>query len=197
LKSHHLLIKEEPNIEVSSNNFSALLRVVLKNKESTIELLKDLTKLDIIDFEFDDLKNMGDSSGYDFSTIKLKAYLENNEIEIYVKMIRKDRIKESIFCYWSLLYDEKFKDYEKSEFTSIISKVRITEKESEKYKHSVLLEILENRWGILECGTTIHLVKFQKYLSDETIKKANLIKEWEKYVKHDNEDVLFLGVINK
>ena len=82
----------------------------------TIDLLKDLTKLDIQHFEFEDLKNMDDLSGYDFPVIKLKVIINDNyhiniknEKEIYIRMIRKDRIKESIFCYWSLLYDEKFK----------------------------------------------------------------------------------------
>ncbi len=188
----------------------------------TIELFKDLTKLNIQDIEFEDLKNMGDSSGYDFSIIKLKATLiatdsknskktdekesikiesegnknNNGQTDIYVKMIRKDRIKESIFCYWSLLYDEMFKHHEESEFTSIINKVRITETESEEYKHSVLLEIKENKWGILEYGSTIHLVKFEKYLNDATIKKAKIISEWKKYIEEGNQDVLFIGVVN-
>lgn len=140
---------------------------------------------------------MEDLSGYDFPIIKLKIFLENDEkTDVYIKMIRKDRIKESIFCYWSLLYDEKFKDYEESEFTSVINKVRITETESEEYKHSVLLEIKENRWGILKYGTTIHLVKFAKYLNDKTIKKSKIINRWKDYIEEDNQDVLFIGIVN-
>ncbi len=165
----------------------------------TIDLLKDLTKLDIIDFEFEDLKNMGDLSGYDFSIIKLEADFANKvlpgekeKIELYVKMIRKDKIKESIFCYWSLLYDEKFKGYKESEFTSIINKVRITEKDSEKYKHSVLLEIQENKWEILKSGSTIHLVKLAKYLTNESTQHINSIKKWKEYIADDNQDVLFI-----
>ena len=184
----------------------------------TVDLLKDLTKLDITDFEFDDLKNMEYLSGYDFSIIKLKIFLNtlaqkdstitieksdenktysNSQTDLYIKIIRKDRIKESIFCYWSLLYDEKFKNYEESEFTSVINKVRITETESKEYKHSVLLEIKDNKWGILEHGTTIHLVKFEKYLNDETIKKSKLISDWKKYIEEGSQDVLFIGVVNK
>jgi len=163
----------------------------------TVDLLKNVTKLEIIDFEFEDLKNMGDSSGYDFAIIKLKVLTTNQEAKVYIKMIRKDKIKESIFCYWSLLYDEMFKNFEESEFTSVINKVRITETENEKYKHSVLLEIKENKWGILECGSTIHLVKFQKYLNDNTIKKSNSINEWKKYIEDDSQDVLFIGIVKE
>ncbi len=169
----------------------------------TIDLLKDLTGLNISDFEFDDLKNMGVFTGYDFSIIKLKVLIENidrfktkKQTDLYIKMIRKDRIKESIFCYWSLLYDEKFKDYNESDFTSIINKVRITETENETYKHSVLLEIKENKWGILEYGSTIHLVKLAKYLNDKAINKSNLTNKWKDYIKKDNQDVLFIGIIN-
>lgn len=170
-----------------------------------MELLKELTKLTITDFQFESLKNMGDLSGYDFSIIKLTVFLENvnsednkeTKTDVYIKMIRKDKIKESIFCYWSLLYEEKFKDYEESEFTSVVSKVRITETESEKYKHSVLLEIKENKWGILEYGSNIHLVKLAQYLNDKTITKPELLTKWKKYIEEDNQDVLFIGIVNK
>lgn len=193
------MIKEEQAIKIDSNNFSALLRVILKNKQMTLSLLKDLTKLDIKDFEFEDLKNMENSSGYDFSIINIKAVIGNqksNSTDLYIKMIRKDKIKESIFCYWNLLYDANFKNYEESEFSSVINKVRITETESEDYKHSVLLEIKENKWEILEYGSTIHLVKLEKYLNDETIRKTKLTKEWKKYIEEGNQDVLFIGVVN-
>ena len=59
----------------------------------------------------------------------------DGEKDLYIKMIRKDRIKESIFCYWNLLYDQMFKNYEESEFTSVINKVSIKETENEEYKH--------------------------------------------------------------
>ena len=143
---------------------------------------------------------MQDSTGYDFSAIKLKVMVNNQkskeEVDLFIKLVKKDKIKESIFCYWSLLYDELFKHYDVSEFTSVINKVRITETESEEYKHSVLLQIKENKWGVLECGSTIHLVKFAKYLQDNSIKKSNFINEWKKYVEDENEDVLFIGVVN-
>ena len=169
----------------------------------TIYLLKDLTKLDIQHFEFEDLKNMDDLSGYDFPVIKLKVIINDNyhiniknEKEIYIRMIRKDRIKESIFCYWSLLYNEKFKDYEESEFTSVINKVKITEIDNQDYKHTVLLEINDNKWEVLERGSTIQLVKFVKFLNNDEIKKSELTNEWSKFIDSEDQDVLFIGVIN-
>lgn len=175
----------------------------------TIDLLNDVTKLKITDFEFEDLNNMDTTTGYDFTAIKLRVTIDitnlggadicdNNNItkHFFIKMIRKDRIKESIFCYWNLLYDEMFKRYEESEFTNIINKVRITEMESEQYKHSVLLQIKENKWGILENGSTIHLIKFTKYIDDRLSEEYTFAKEWKKYIEQENEDVLFIGIIN-
>lgn len=171
----------------------------------TVDLLKDLTQLNIQHIEFEDLKNMDTSSGYDFPVIKLKVIINDNskeksnienEKEIYIRMIKKDRIKESIFCYWSLLYEEKFKDFEESEFTSVINKVKITEMENKEYKHTVLLEINDNKWEVLEAGSTIQLVKFTKFLNNSAIEKSELTNEWSKFIDTENQDVLFIGVIN-
>jgi hypothetical protein len=130
-----------------------------------IDLLKEITKLDIKDFEYTNLKNMETLEEYKFSMLKLEVILKDKtKLDLYIKLIRKDKIKESIFCYWCLLYNEKFKEYKESEFTTIINKVKIIETESEECKHTVFLNIKENKWGILEYVSDIHLVKLRMYL---------------------------------
>ena len=162
----------------------------------TIDLLKEITKLDIKDYEFKKLKNMETIEEYAFSMLKLEVILnDKTKQDIYIKLIRKDRIKESIFCYWCLLYDEKFKEYKESEFTTIINKVKIIETESEECKHTVSLNIKENKWGILEYGSDIHLVKLRKYLEEET-NNTNVLK-WKKYLSDDSSDVLFVATVKK
>lgn len=167
-----------------------------ENKRMTTDLLKEITKLDIIDFEFELLKNMENIEEYAFSMVKLEATLKDKtKQDVYIKLIRKDRIKESIFCYWCILYDEKFKGYQESEFTTIINKVRIIETESQECKHTVSLNIKENKWGILEYGSDIHLVKFRKYLEEET-KNPNVLK-WKRYLTDDSSDVLFVATVKE
>lgn len=162
----------------------------------TIDLLKEITKLNIMDFEFEKLNTMKTIEEYAFSIVKLVVTLKDKtKQDVYIKLIRKDKIKESIFCYWCLLYDEKFKEYEESEFTSIINKVRIVETESEECKHTVSLNIKDNKWGILEYGSNIHLVKFKKYLDEET--KNPYILKWKKYLSEDCSDVLFVATVKK
>ena len=162
----------------------------------TIDLLKEITKLDIMDFEFKSLKNMETLEEYAFSMLKLEAILKDKtKQDVYIKLIRKDRIKESIFCYWCLLYDEKFKSYQESEFTTIINKVRIIEKESEENKHTLSLNIKENKLGVLEYGSDIHLVKLRKYLEEET-ENPNVLK-WKRYLQDYNSDVLFVATVKE
>ncbi len=189
------------NIKISSDNCNTLLKVILmpKNKEITINLLNEISKLDIIDFEYEQLKYMKTIAEYQFTMIKIKVILKDQtNADIYLKLIPKDRIKESIFCYWCILYDEKFKEYEDSEFSSIVSKVKIIESESEKNNHSVLLSINENKWGVLERGSIIHLVKFEKYIKEFEVEQnnnKNNITDWKRYITNGSQDILFMGIV--
>lgn len=167
-----------------------------QNKQMTIELLKKVTKLEIEDFEFERLKTMENIEEYRFSIIKLKAMLKGGSTkEIYLKLVRKTRIKESIFCYWCLLYDDKFKNKEEKEYSKVTNYVKIVERGSEEYKHTVSLNIEHNEWGILEYGSDIHLVKFKKFLDQEA--ENTCIQRWNRYLPDDSEDVLFVGIVNK
>ena len=166
-----------------------------QNKQMTIDLLKKVTKLDVKNFEFKRLIDMQNVEEYAFSMIKLEIILKNEtKQDVYIKLIKKDKIKESIFCYWCLLYDEKFKEYQESEFTTIIDKVRIIETESEECKHTVSLNIKENKWGILEYGSDIHLIKFRKYL--EATKNPSILR-WKRYLADDSSDVLFVATVKQ
>lgn len=161
----------------------------------TIDLLKEITKLEIKDFEFTKLKNMETIEEYKFSMLKLEVILKDKtKQDVYIKLIRKDKIKESIFCYWCLLYDEKFKEYKESEFTTIINNVKIIERESEECKHTLLLNIKENKWGLLEYGSEIHLVKLKKYI--EEAKNLNILK-WKRYFEDNSSDVLFVATVKQ
>ena len=78
------------------------------------------------------LKNM---SEYNFEVFKLKVVLQSKEeIEMYLKLVKKTKIKESVFCYWCLLYEEEIlnnqKDIKPNNYTN---KVLISELEKKKY----------------------------------------------------------------
>ena len=188
--------KGETNIKISSTNCETLSRVILmdQNKQMTIELLKKVAKLDIEDFVFKRLKTMENIEEYKFSIIILKVILrDGTSRDVYMKLVRKNRIKESIFCYWCLLYDEKFKGNQEKQYTTITNSVKIIERESEACKNTVSLNVEENQWGVLKYGSDIHLVKFQKFLEQE--KENDVISRWKNYLLDDSQDVLFVGIV--
>ena len=48
------------------------------------------------------------------------------EIEMYLRMVKRSKIKESIFCYWCTIYEEELlKTKEREEVEPIINKVLI------------------------------------------------------------------------
>ena len=65
-------------------------------------------KLDIKEIKYDKNVQLSNITEYEFELIKVKAILETKEeIEMYLKLIKSTRVKESIFCYWCTIYEEE------------------------------------------------------------------------------------------
>lgn len=119
------------------------------------------------------LKNM---SEYNFEVFKLKVVLQSKEeIEMYLKLVKKTKIKESVFCYWCLLYEEEIlnnqKDIKPNNYTN---KVLISELEKKKYYQSIFLKINNNISKLIESGTEINFVDVKKYIIEKKLEKEYL-----------------------
>ena len=119
------------------------------------------------------LKNM---SEYNFEVFKLKVVLQSKEeIEMYLKLVKKTKIKESVFCYWCLLYEEEIlnnqKDIKPNNYTN---KVLISELEKKKYYQSIFLKIDNNISKLIENGTEINFVDVKKYIIEKKLEKEYL-----------------------
>lgn len=119
------------------------------------------------------LKNM---SEYNFEVFKLKVVLQSKEeIEMYLKLVKKTKIKESVFCYWCLLYEEEIlnnqKDIKPNNYTN---KVLISELEKKKYYQSIFLKIDNNISKLNESGTEINFVDVKKYIIEKKLEKEYL-----------------------
>ena len=160
------------------------------------DLISEVLGLKVKDTKFDSIKKFETISEYEFALIKAICNLDMEEnIEIYFKVIKKDRIKESLFCYWCALYEENFQECEEnSNMATIINNVVISEVGMERYKNSVFLEIKNNSMDILKYGTEVHFIDFIKYIEKHK-NKDNKLEDWIKYIDKDNEDILMLGVV--
>ena len=134
-------------------------------------------------------------SEYEFELVKVNAILQTDEeVEMYLKMIKNTKIKESIFCYWCSIYEEELmKSKEIEEMEVVINKVLISELEKERYQKRIFLAIENNKTKILETGTEINFVELLDYIDEEKSEKNEYDKLY-KYFDKQSDDVLLVGI---
>lgn len=152
------------------------------SKEKIKLLLEKIFKKEIIDINIEGLAHFESIIEYDFSLIKANVIYKNQEKdEFYLRLIKGGKIKESIFCYWSFLYEEYIKN-KKIESDNTIQKAIITQIASEKNISSLLLTIDSK----LNYYAEINLVELKKYFE----------KNKERWLEHEeikDNDILFIG----
>lgn len=134
-------------------------------------------------------------SEYEFELVKVRAILENDEeVEMYLKMIKNSKIKESIFCYWCAIYEEELTNSKEMEnVDTIINKVLISELNQTKYQKRIFLTIENNKTSILTTGTEVNFVDIIKYI-EENNNEINRFQELNKYFDKESQDVLLVGI---
>jgi len=159
---------------------------MLKNtdkKEKIISLFEELLNKEIKDYNYISIEKFNSIIEYDFSLAKVNIIFASGEQKrIYIRMIKGGMIKESIFCYWSLLYEE-YSNYKRNELPH---KVSITEKLIQENKKNIVLTIDKE----LNYCTEICLVEIKKILEEN-----GRFKELAKYFNNNDKDILFLGII--
>ncbi|MCI8273820.1 MAG: hypothetical protein HFJ55_07070 [Clostridia bacterium] len=107
-------------------------------------------------------------------------------------MVKRVKIKESIFCYWCSIYEEEYKNMSSSE-DILLNKVLISEVNREKYQQRIFLEIENNTTQLLETGTEVNFIEIHDYIADKGNEK-NKYKNLNKYLSKENEEVLLIGI---
>lgn len=173
-----------------------ILEIAKENEKDIIEILNRITKAKIEKIEFYNSIGMNDLSDYNFNMSELTGITsDNRKAKIYMKKIKRNKIKESIFCYWTVLYEEYMRYRQYEEMKKIINKVSIGEIEKEEeFKKSVFLSIENNNSEFLKNGTTVHLVDIKEYINNffSSYKSTNF---WKKIEDMSNEDILLIGIV--
>lgn len=176
------------------NQKANVIKQLLKNEEK--EILKNLLS-NVLDFKIKNIQyekniQLSDISEYEFELVKSIITLENEEkIEMYLRMVKNTKIKESIFCYWCSIYEEEMMKINQKE--NILNKVLISELTKSKYQQSVFLEIENNQLPILETGTEVIFLEIDKYIKEYKNSKNNYDKLYQ-YFDKDSEEVLLIGI---
>ena len=161
-------------------------------KEIIKDIINDILDLNIKEIKYDKNISLSNMSEYEFELVKVKVILESNdEVEMYLKMIKNSKIKESIFCYWCTIYEEEL--FQTKEIENMVNKVLISELEKTKYKSKVFLMIENNKTQILETGTEVNFIDIVSYIEEMKNEKTQFEKIY-KYINKDEEDVLLVGL---
>ena len=163
-----------------------------KDKEVFKEVLNQELDLGIKEIKYDKNLQLSNASEYEFELVKCKIILDDNkEVEMYLKMIKNNKIKESIFCYWCTIYEEEL--FKTNDVESVINKVLITELDKTKYKETIFLTIENNKTQILETGTEVNFIEISKYI-EEMKNEENQFEKLENYFEKDENYVLMVGI---
>lgn len=150
-------------------------------------------KLDIKEIKYDKNVQLSNITEYEFELVKVKAILETKEeIEMYLKLIKSTRVKESIFCYWCTIYEEELID-KTSDIECIVNKVLISDLTKTKYQKRVFLTIENNTTQILQTGTEVDFIEIANYIK-ENKNEINQFEKLEEYFPDGEKEVLLVGI---
>lgn len=173
---------ERKKVINKQNKFSIPEDYIFENKifkETVFELIENILDLKIKYIISKNIKKFDNISAYEFYILELKIKFVNNKVKnIYLKFIENDKIKESIFCYWSLLYEQN----------KLLNRVTITPVDIDEYKKSVLLQ--EDNKQETKQKTIIHFINFNEYLKKT---KCNSYI----FQNINKKQTLLLGINNK
>ena len=171
------------------------LKELMNNEDNEIlkDVLTNILKLDIKEIKYDKNIQLSNISEYEFELIKVKAILDSEEeVEMYLKMIKNSKIKESIFCYWCTIYEEELLA-KKVDLECIVNKVAISDLTKDKYQKRVFLTIENNSTPVLETGTEVNFIEIANYIK-ESKKETNKLDKLYKYFNKGDDDVLLVGI---
>ena len=178
-------------------NKTLKLKELVTSEENQIikKIINEVLHLNIKEIQYEKNIQLSNISEYDFELVKVNAILESNEnVEMYLKMIKNTRIKESIFCYWCSIYEEELMKAKELENMDIfINKVLISELNETKYQKRIFLTIEDNKTKILETGTEVDFLEISNYI-EERKSEENGYEKLYKYFDKESDDVLLVGI---
>ena len=153
-------------------------------KEIILKLLEKIYNKPIMNIEFEEIEEFNAIAEYNFSIKKANLIFSDSEKdEIYLKMIKGGKIKESIFCFWSLLYEEYIRSTQDKK-DNAVQKAIITQVTSDKNRSCILITLDEK----FNYCTEINLIELKKFF------KENIEYErWLDNLEIKEEDILFIG----
>lgn len=172
------------------------LQYFLENEEAKnifIELLDDFLDLKCEDINFNGLEEFKSIAEYDFYLINFIVKTQNNlKKEIFVKRIKKGKIKESLFCICDLAYNKYFNTNSKEAGMNPRKIAVLEEKEKVNNINRVSVNLFKENQNEDRVNIQINFIEMFDVI--ERIK--NKIEGWEGNVEINQNDIIIIGVKN-
>lgn len=170
------------------NVFKKMLENLKNNKQNMQELLKKIMNKPIKDIKFLGTENFESIMEYKFSLYKIiLIYEDSSKEQIYIRTIKAGKIKESIFCYWSLIYEEYCKKSKEKSNNNMHKKTIISQNTINESDINIILK----DESTLDYSAEVNLVELCNF-AEKNIKNLN-IERWLKDLEIEDDDILFIG----
>ena len=91
--------KNRGGISIENKVLKLKQLVNCEDKKIMQDIIGNILSFEIKEIKYDKNMQLSNISEYEFELVKVKAILQSDEeMEMYLKMIKNSKIKESIFC---------------------------------------------------------------------------------------------------
>ncbi len=159
-------------------------------KENLICLLNDYTEENIKEIYFDNIIYFKNIEEYCFYIINFIAINGNNQkMNIFLKEVKKGKIKESVFCICDEFYTRYCKNTNTKNILELQKKIKIIEeRKTAREINKVSIHFFdENRYSS-KAKLEISFVDISKIIKNKK-------KGWVKYLETSQDTILLIGVL--
>lgn len=159
--------------------------------------LSEIIQIDLKDIIFKGIEKFNSIVEYDFYLAHIIGIApDNSRQEIFIKRIKKGKIKESLFCICDLFYEKYLNEnnYLKENLKKS-RKITILENKEENLNQEskVLVNLFEDDLIQEKVNIEISFIEISKIIEQY----KNKLKGWKKYIEIYQNDILIVGVKNK
>ena len=157
-----------------------------KFKEILADFIKNTINLDLIDLDVVNIEKLNRITEYDFYIIDLIVKLKNSKTKsIFIKLSKKGKIKESLFCICNLFYE---KENNMDKLNKAFRKITILEENVNKNINMVSVDI-SNQNAENKINLKIYFIEVEKFLNNK------IKKRWEDFFEINQ--IMIIGIVNR
>lgn len=198
IKKKNIHAIKEVYINNSSYNFLDAFQKKLQNKDSKkiiLNFINEVTKLNLEEITFKNTERLQGITEYDFYLINLIGTTKDGiQQEIFIKNIKKGKIKESLFCICDLACEKYLNNnyIAKDNFKKIQKISILEEKKNKKNINKVSVRLYENKLDRAKANINIYFVNISDTVEQNNYKK----KERCENIEINQNEIVIVGVKN-